>query len=91
MNDKNYTEEDSREVRKIYYEAVRKQKLAGIKDERKFIITQEEWDKFKKQGRDMSQYEEFKSFQKRMRMLAAAERKKEFEARQLASEKKLSK
>jgi len=78
MIEKNYTAEDSREVRKIYYEAVRKQKAAGIRDERKMLITKDEWQKFSKQGRDMSKYEIWQEFRARTRKEECLRRKEEY-------------
>ena len=62
-----YTEEESREVKKIYFSAVKKQKAAGIKDERKILITKKEWQQFSKSGKDMSRYEVRQDFEARMR------------------------
>lgn len=70
-----YTEEDSREIRKTFFDAVKKQKAAGIKDDRKILITKKEWDTFSKSGKDMSRYEVWKDFESRMRKEDALRRK----------------
>ena len=59
-----YSQEDSKEVRKLYFESLKKNKN---KDQRKMLITRLEWDYFKAQGQDMSRYEVLKNNLKRIR------------------------
>lgn len=58
-----YTGQDSREVRTLFFSAIKKQ--GG--DKRKMIVTEKEFEKYKKTGADMNRFETMKAFQKRVR------------------------
>lgn len=62
MSERLYTKEDSDEVRRIYFEAIRKNKK---KDERKIIVTNEVWLALKARGADMSRYERYSEYRKK--------------------------
>lgn len=64
MITRNYSFEDSREIRRIFFEACRKQPGS---DTRKKLITLREWQRFQAQRQEMSKYEVIQDFFKRLR------------------------
>lgn len=63
MIEKHYTKEDSEEVRKTYFEALRKFKQHT---QTQMLITKKEWDSYLEQGRDMGRYEIWQLFKRRV-------------------------
>lgn len=61
-----HTKKDSDEIKKIYFDAKRKQK---DKPPCPFLVTRQEYDKLKTAGVDMKNYEVLEDFRKRVRKL----------------------
>lgn len=74
---RHFTAEDSREVRRIYYEALKK----CPKDARKTLITQDEWNRYWSMGADMSRFEILKHFMRRQMVEESKRMRAEYERR----------